>query len=250
MTRRQPVSVRSIVQVVAAVVAVMVVGVVLHHLRATAPEHELEFVAPAAVDPRGEDVAGDHLEVFTCQRTLPDAEPRPRSGGQARPPIGRVRSGAVVSCPDNFDPDSAGGPPVEFVGEVVGDVLVREAGAWVLMNDDAYGLETGPLPAAGQFAGTNTGVSVWLPDTVVNTGELTAGRPGRRGDVLRVTGSIHRVDAADGGGLTLRASAASTIADAQPAPVPIHGRQVTVAGLVAAVAAAAVAYDRLRKQRH
>jgi hypothetical protein len=65
----------------------------------------------------------------------------------------------VTSCPAAYD-----GHRVTYVGELVGDLLRREGGAWVLVNDDDYALRVGPLPAHPELRGTNSGLSVWLPD--------------------------------------------------------------------------------------
>jgi hypothetical protein len=75
------------------------------------------------------------------------------------PPGGRVRSEQVYRCPTAWD-----GLTVTFVGEVVGEVLPRRGGAWVQVNDDAYALEVGPLVGHRNREGSNTGMSVWLPD--------------------------------------------------------------------------------------
>jgi hypothetical protein len=112
----------------------------------------------------------------------------------------RVTSAAVVSCPTRFD-----GEIVTYVGELVGDLLHRDGGAWVLVNDDDYALAVGPLPTHRDHRGTNSGLSVWLPDEHLD--QVTGlGRPGRRGDVVQIEGHIERTDPDDGGGLTLRAT--------------------------------------------
>jgi hypothetical protein len=71
----------------------------------------------------------------------------------------RVTSELVVSCPTRFD-----GHQVTYVGEAVGDLLVRDGGAWVLVKGDDYALEVGPLPGHRDRRGTNAGLSVWLPN--------------------------------------------------------------------------------------
>jgi hypothetical protein len=112
----------------------------------------------------------------------------------------RVSAAAVVSCPTRFD-----GEIVTYVGELVGDLLHRDGGAWVLVNDDDYALAVGPLPAQRDHRGTNSGLSVWLPDEHLD--RVTGlGRPGQRGDVVQIEGHITRTDPDDGGGLTLRAN--------------------------------------------
>ncbi|HEX2028545.1 MAG TPA: hypothetical protein VHF25_11180, partial [Nitriliruptorales bacterium] len=228
---------------VTAVLTVVAVAVGLAHLRSTSPHTELDLVAPGISDLRG-----DEATLVTCQRTLPD-RPTPVAGGE-RPsqPLGLVRSSEVVACPENFDPRGRGGPPVQFLGEVVGDVLQRDGGAWVLMNDDVYALEHGPLPAHEQLSGSNTGLAAWLPTDVIDLDRLRPGRPNRRGDVLLVVGAIHRADPADGGGLTLRAVHAEVVAAAEAAPQPLHLRQAVAAGALVVLALLATFYER-RKHR-
>lgn len=237
MSRRPEISPRTFGQLLLAVLVAIAVVAVLGHLHATFPSRDLAPIIEGVEGIRGEDV-----EQITCRRTLPDRPPR--GEGEQPAPVGLVRSTDVVACPSVFDPDDDGGPVVRFVGEVVGDVLMRDGGAWVLMNDDSYGLETGPLPAHDQYQGTNTGLTVWLPADVVDASSLMPGRPDRRGDVLIVAGRVHRTDPADGGGLTLRAAAAEVVAPARGAPQPIHGRQAALAALLALVTGAVALYVR------
>lgn len=219
---------RAVVQLLVAVLAVVLVSALIVQLRRSAPTAELDLIVGAATDPAREPV--------TCQRRLPDAT---RVTGQLPPPVGRVTSTEVVDCPDHFD-----GQVVEFVGEVIGPVLQRDGGAWVLLNDDVYALEVGPLPAHQNYGGGNTGLSVWLPDALVDLVGDTGG-PNTRGTVLQVSGVIHRVDPDDGGGLTLRAFDGQVLAPATTIPEPVHGAQVAVAAVLAAAALAVVALERV-----
>lgn len=239
MTRRPAVSRRSIAQLVlAAVVGALVVGL-LSHLRASAPSRRLEPVSPAAESQRG-----GQLTVATCQRTLADRPAQPEGLGPVPEPVGLVRSGEVVACPDTFSPAGQRAPAVVFVGEVIGDVLHRDRGAWVLLNDDAYALDNGPLPAHAELAGTNSGLAVWLPADQIDLAQLTPGRPGQRGDVVRVEGHIRRADSADGGGLTLRANRVAIVAEAVSLQPPLHTRQAVVAAVLVVAALALTAYER------
>ncbi len=220
---------RALLQI-AAVMAVMVaVSVAVGVVRATAPDTRLEPVAPAAPDPE---------EVVTCERTLP-AAPESLEDIREVDPVGRVNSVEVIECPDAFDRQS-----VTYVGEVVGDVLHREGGAWLLVNDDGYALATGPLQSHNAFDGFNTGLSVWLPDPLP---ELEPGGPRQRGTVIEVRGVILRADPADGGGLTLRALDASdvqVVREAEPVDRPLNRGQAVLALVMAAAAALVVAVER------
>lgn len=141
----------------------------------------------------------------------------------------RVSSATVLHCPEAMD-----GRRVTFVGEVVGDVLRRRGGAWVLVNDDDYALRTGPLPLHGTLAGTNSGLPVWLPEDLLD-GLSEPGRPGRRGDIVLVTGRILRTDPEDAGGLTLRAETLTIVAAGvdvdEPLDVPRLALAVAFVGL-------------------
>lgn len=155
----------------------------------------------------------------------------------------RVSSAQLLGCPAAFD-----GERVIFVGEAVGDLLARDGGAWMLVNDDEYALEVGPLPAHRDRRGTNSGVSVWLPERLQD--RLTGlGGPGQRGDLVRIEGVIRRVDPSDGGGLTLRADTLEVLAPAAPAEEPLNVAQVGLAAAALALAGGLWSARRLRPDR-
>lgn len=119
---------------------------------------------------------------------------------------GRITTAIAVACPQLLD-----GQPVTYVGEVVGDLLRRDGGAWVRVNDDAYALRIGPFGPHRETVGVNSGLAVWLPDGL-HEGLGEPGRHGRRGDVIRVEGLFLRTDRDDGGGMTLRATSLDVLA--------------------------------------
>ena len=155
---------------------------------------------------------------------------------------GRITAAIVVACPRLFD-----GRDVVHVGEVVGDVLRRDGGAWVTLNDDPYALELGPFGAHRERAGFNTGLAVWLPDGL-HEDLGPAGRHGRRGAVLRIEGVLRRVDPTDGGGLAVRAERAEVLAAATPVDEPVN-RPLAVAAAVALAAAALAALHARSRAR-
>jgi len=158
-------------------------------------------------------------------------------------PDGRITSAIASACPRLLD-----GREVVHVGEVVGDVLRRADGAWVLLNDDPYALDVGPLGPHRERLGFNSGLAVWLPDGLHEAlGE--PGRHGRRGDVVRVTGTFLRADPADGGGLTVRANALEVLAPSRAVEEPLNTPLVVAAGIGALVAASAWAWARRRARR-
>jgi hypothetical protein len=237
MSNRRPVHPRTLAQIAVVIAVVVALGAAISWVRHTAPETTLPPVAEA--DP------GAHApELVTCERTLPDAPHTARAIAEVEP-VGLVHSSEVMECPAAFD-----GHVVVYIGEVVGDVLRRSGGAWMLVNDDAYALQVGPLRGHNQFHGSNSGLSVWLPDPLP---ELEPGRPNRRGTIIQIRGVIHRSDPADGGGLTLRAvspDATEIIAEAVHIERPLHWPQMALAAVLAAIAIALfVAERRAVRQR-
>lgn len=235
MSRRRPVSPRAMGQVLVAVALVLLVMVGITWLQRSAPGvigTPLPAIAEGLPD----------VEVVTCERTLPEADdqdPEFIAG-----PVGLITSASATSCPRRFE-----GRVVGYVGEVVGEVLHREGGAWVQVNDDAYALKVGPLPAHREFAGTNSGLAVWLPGDLHTVVERP-GRRGLRGDVIAVEGVFHRVDPDDGGGLTIRATSASRVAPAQSIEQPLHVPQAIAALVGALLAIGAVWRERWTRHHH
>jgi hypothetical protein len=183
--------------------------------------HQVDALHPRPLDPElhvdPEQVAEPLGRPQRCERT------DPASVDRARPPVipgDRVTSGLVLACPEAYD-----GLRVRYVGELVGDLLHRDGGAWVLVNDDDYALEVGPLPGHRHLRGTNRGLSVWLPDQLAD--QVTGlGRPNRRGDVVELAGRIVRADPTDGEGLTLRADSLRVIAPARDVDEPLDVPQL------------------------
>lgn len=228
---------RTVLQWILAVALGVGMVIAVRSVRLHAPSSDQDFAIPEAAD-----VADLETTVERCVRTLPDQPVLPDTDGVRE--FGRVSSTAVVECPDIFD-----GQSVIYVGEVVGDILRRDGGAWVLVNDDDYALKVGPAGASGELRGLNSGLSVWLPDPLAD--ELSSpGGPGWRGDVIQVAGTIRRVDPDDGGGLTLRATTMEVVAVAMEVDRPLDAAQLALAlGLVAIVAALFVLERRTAERR-
>ena len=233
---RGPVHPRAYAQIALFLAAIVVVGAVVKVVRETAPQVTLPPLAEAAPNL-------DDPELVTCERTLPNA-PETLEQIAEVDPVGVVSSSEVIECPDAFDRQV-----ITYVGEVVGDVLHRSRGAWVLVNDDAYALDVGPLQGHSQFRGGNSGLSVWLPAPLP---ELDPGGPDRRGTVIAIDGVIQRTDPADGGGLTLTALGPDTVrvvAEAQVIDRPLNRGQAVAAVVLALLAAGIVTVERRTARR-
>jgi hypothetical protein len=179
---------------------------------------------------------------ITCTRAIERAQ----IDGLARElrSEGRITSAMVFACPRLFDRR-----PVVYVGEIVGDVLVRDGGAWVQVNDDAYALEVGPFGAHREQRGFSSGLAVWLPDGLHE--QLGApGRHGRRGDVVLVRGILRRADPADGGGITVRATELEVLAAAVEVEEPLHADLAVAATVAALLAVATTLWARTRRRRN
>jgi hypothetical protein len=156
-------------------------------------------------------------EPVPCTRQDPASVDRARIAATR---AGRITSELVLACPVAFDQAR-----VTYVGEVVGDLLPRDGGAWVLINDDDYALEVGPLPGHRDLRGTNSGLTVWLPDELADAVN-GLGRPNQRGDLVQVSGRIVRADPMDGAGLTLRADQLRVLEPARPVEEPLDLAQL------------------------
>lgn len=159
------------------------------------------------------------------------------------PATGRITSAQVYRCPRAFD-----GLTVTYAGEVVGEVLERSGGAFAQVNDDAYALEVGPLVGHRELHGFNGGLSVWLPDGLHERIE-EVGRPGRRGDVILIQGTLLRADPDDGGGVTLRAEELEVVAPSIAIEDPLHVPQLIAAIVLGVLAIAAMVWSRIVARR-
>ena len=173
----------------------------------------------------------------------------PREGAQRvepqQPGVPLVGSGLLLACPYDYE-----GNTVRVRGEVVGGVLDRGDGAWVQVNDDAYGMDVGPLPVHRRFLGGNSGIGVWVPPAAAD--EIAAGGvggPGRRGTVVEVTGTFQRVDRQSGEVSVVRAQLVDVVSPGEPLDVPAHPRRWLVAGPLAALALGLVLVERRRALR-
>ena len=203
------------------------------HPQLAAPEERgipVDGVPPLALD-----------EVRSCQRAADDGIADDLR--EQFPAGGRLSSEQLYQCPIAFDQAE-----VSFVGEAIGELLRRDGGAWLQVNDDAYALEVGPMVGHREHAGFNSGVSVWLPDGL-HEQVGTVGRPAQRGDVLVLHGTIHRADPDDGGGITLRTDELVVLAEGVTVEPPFHLVQAVVAAVLAVLAIASLVWARIARRR-
>lgn len=221
--------------VLGGVLALVLIGVGAELLLRAAPSVE------RPEDLRVEDLPPLALAGVTMCTRRPDDPAAAELRAQV-PPDGRISSEQVFACPRAFDQLR-----VTYAGEVVGELLPRRGGAWVQVNDDDYALRVGPISGHRELRGFNTGLAVWLPDGLHEQIEAL-GRPGRRGDVVLLTGRVLRADPADGGGITLRADRLEVLAPSVEVPAPLHVPQAIVAGglALAATIAGVRAWARAR----
>ncbi len=188
-----------------------------------------------------EGLVESELETRTCDRS--DDRERINEIRSDVPPQGRVTSEQVLACPMAFD-----GLSVTYVGEAIGELLPRDGGAWVLVNDDDYALDTGPLPTHRDFGGFSGGLRVWLPDELLD--EIDGfGGPERRGTILELRGTVVRDDPDDAGGLTMRALSAEVVRESESIGAPFHAAQAVTASVLAVLAAGAWVLARRSNRR-
>ena len=230
--RRRPT--RWVLVAAVSILAVVLVGSEL--LLRTKPVHDTQPFVVSDLPPIGIEADPGLCRRGSAAETI-DTIGTAMAGG------GRITSTHVYSCPQAFD-----GLRVTYVGEAVGELIPRDGGAWVQVNDDDYALEVGPIGRHQEHRGFNPGLAVWLPDGLHEQIE-GAGRPGRRGDVILVEGVLRRTDPADGGGTTLRADRLEIVSPTVAVREPVHGLQAVVAGLLGTAALTVLIWSRRVRRR-
>jgi hypothetical protein len=146
-----------------------------------------------------------------------------------------VSSDELYNCPQAFNGES-----IRYRGEVVGDVLARDGGAWVQLNDGPYAAVGTQSPARPSLRGGNTGVGVFVPRELARA-ITAAGGPETRGDIVEVVGEFNRVDPATAETAVIRAESGRVVSRGRALGDPgLDGRALAV-GVVAPLALATVA---------
>lgn len=150
-----------------------------------------------------------------------------------------VSSTVLYECPDLFD-----GLVITYTGEVVGEVLQRDNGAWVQLNDDPYALSLGPLGSHGVAAGSNSGIGVFVPTETAQRISNVGGKE-HQGDILTVRGVFQSADPEDGGSASIRALRVTDIEPGGERPAQRHpGRRIAALVLLPVTLAVTVAAFR------
>lgn len=179
----------------------------------------------------------------------PEPEPRedldrdaPATLAPADPPI-EVTADELLNCPESFDRRT-----VRYRGEVIGGLMERAGGVWAQLNDDAYARALGPLPAHREYRGANVGIGVLLPPDVAAEIGMVGG-PQTRGDLVEVVGVFRRVEPATREVTVIRAAEAAVVRPGDVMADAVQPRRRVAAGLLALVAAAMVAAERVASRR-
>jgi hypothetical protein len=223
------------------VAAGLVAGVLL--LLATMIGIDLLRLAEGPVDPTLTLESGDPRVDVVCPGADPaEGTPRDVPVEPAERPEVEVTSGELLDCPQAFD-----GRRVIYEGEVVGQRLGRGERVWIQVNDDAYGLELGPLPGHRYYLGGNSGLGVNLAvDDDARIGRR--GGPGVLGDRVEIHGTFHRVDERSGEMAVIRATSLEVIGTGRDLDTRRHvGRQVVAYALLL-VAGILMALQRRRSR--
>ncbi len=120
------------------------------------------------------------------------------------------------------DAEKYDGKVVTFTGEVIGDTMERKDGVWLNINDDPYSRQG----RVRQLAGFNHGQGVLVPKKLV--GEITTGRYGFRGDIVRVHGVFHANSPKQGGDMMINATSIRIIKSGFALPQPISARKISL----------------------
>jgi hypothetical protein len=119
--------------------------------------------------------------------------------------VPEVSSAEVVERPQRWD-----GRHVTFVGEVIGEAMVRGEVAWLHVNDDGYA--HGTIPEGAELVGYNSGLAIIAPTNLL--GPIRHfGLHDTRGDMVEVVGVFHAADPRYGGDMLIEAESVTVVAD-------------------------------------
>lgn len=142
----------------------------------------------------------------------------------------------LVEHPRSYD-----GAEIVFVGEAIGEAMVRGDEAWVHLNDDAYMLHN--VEEGAPLEGFNSGQAVWLPAT--EAGKIRYfGDHQHQGDIVRVRGVFHAACLEHGGDMDIHASSLEIVRRGWVVHDPVQRTKLVWALALAPLALALYAVDR------
>lgn len=98
---------------------------------------------------------------------------------------------------------------INYKGEVIGDVMIRQDYAWLHVND-------------GTIA-----IGIWAPKTLIEDIRY-AGDYHKKGDIIEVSGTFHRSCLEHGGDLDIHASEIKKVTSGSPVIQPISRKKVYI----------------------
>jgi hypothetical protein len=136
------------------------------------------------------------------------------------------------------------GKEVTITGEAVGDVMLRDGGGWVTVNDDIYATKS--IEEGGELSGyTNLGIAVWAPGRELEQIHILGGYK-NKGDRVRVTGVFNRACQEHGGDTDIHASVVEVLEPGYPISHPFAWWKLV---LVLVLAAAALTLGSIWRKR-
>ena len=161
-----------------------------------------------------------------------------RGAGAQSPALPSPGSASLVEDAKEWD-----GMTVSFTGEAIGEAMRRGTGAWIHLNDDAYGLEE-----TGKLSGANSGIGVWV-DARFASRITVFGDYKHRGDVVEITGTFHAACPLHGGDLDIHAESLRIVRTGRDAPRPIARSRLLAAAVMAALTAGLFLARTLMRRR-
>jgi len=115
------------------------------------------------------------------------------------------------------------GKPIQYEGEIIGDVLSRGEFAWLSISDGANAL------------------SVYLPMSEIPENPVI-GRYATRGDLVTITGIFHRACSEHGGDMDIHGLSLELKEAGFTIPVRTSGKFITLTGMVSIFATSGLMY--------
>lgn len=173
------------------------------------------------------------------------ASPAGTSADEAARTDGVLSGGGVASTTLVEEPKRWDGRVVVFVGEAIGDRMVRGKMAWLHLNDDVY--QSLNVEEGAALGGYNSGQAIWV------SSELAAkvryfGDYRHEGDIVRVEGEFNRACVEHGGDMDIHASSLEVVRQGHAIRHRLEGKRI-FSGILLWVAAGVLLGLRRRAQR-